>query len=168
MTMSASFNASALTTAPAAVNSESGRFDLMPALGSTDISPPSALNLFTVSGEAATRVSDGSISLATAIFIRPPAARGARARANVSLVWIPVLRPECLQFFQTAPPLAARPVRHQVRKIAIRARMMATAAGPYFTSLMKPSQVYPPPSQSFPSPLLHPPSLLPPLTLPTP
>src|SRR5216684_4784718 len=109
MTMSASLSASALTTAPAAVNSESGRFDLMPAPGSTAISTPSALNFFTVSGEAATRGSAGSISLATAIFIRPPAARGARARANVSKVWIPVLRPECVQFFQIAPPIAARP-----------------------------------------------------------
>jgi hypothetical protein len=35
-----------------------------------------------VSGEAATRGSDGSISLATAIFMGPPAAREARARAN--------------------------------------------------------------------------------------
>src|SRR2546428_9481572 len=86
MTMSASFSASAPTTAPAAVNSESGRPDLMPAPGSTAISTPSALNFFTVSGEAATRGSEGSISLATAIFIRPPAARGARARANVSQV----------------------------------------------------------------------------------
>src|SRR5213075_197004 len=42
------------------------------------------LEFFTVSGEAATRGSDGSISLATAIFIRPPAARGARARTNLS------------------------------------------------------------------------------------
>jgi hypothetical protein len=40
------------------------------------------LNFFTVSGDAATRGSEGSISLATAIFIRPPAARGARVRAN--------------------------------------------------------------------------------------
>src|SRR5882757_2728469 len=99
MTMSALPSASALTVAPAAVNSESGRPDLMPAPGSTAISTPSALNFFTVSGEAATRGSDGSISLATAIFIRPPAARGARARANVWQIWIPVLRPECVQFF---------------------------------------------------------------------
>src|ERR1700738_2148228 len=70
MTMSASFSASALTVAPAAVNSESGRPDLMPAPGSTAMSTPSALNFFTVSGEAATRGSDGSIFLATAIFIR--------------------------------------------------------------------------------------------------
>jgi hypothetical protein len=35
-----------------------------------------------VSGDTATRGSDGSISLATAIFMRPPAARGARAQAN--------------------------------------------------------------------------------------
>src|SRR5713101_2466628 len=101
MTMSASFSASALTTAPAAVNSESGRPDLTPAPGSTAISTPSALNFFTVSGEAATRDSDGSISLATAIFIRPPAAQGARARANVSQGWIPVLRPESAQFFSS-------------------------------------------------------------------
>src|SRR6266481_1184386 len=69
MTMSASFNASALTVAPAAVNSESGRPDLMPAPGSIAISTPRALNFFTVSGDAATRGSDGSISLATAIFM---------------------------------------------------------------------------------------------------
>src|SRR5215510_16385322 len=80
MMMSASFSASGLTVAPTAVNSESGRPDLMPAPGSTAISAPSALNFFTVSGEAATRGSDGSISLATAIFIRPPAAREKRAR----------------------------------------------------------------------------------------
>src|ERR1700687_1272180 len=72
MTMSASFNASALTLAPAAVNSESGRPDLMPAPGSTATSTPNALNFFTVSGEAATRGSDGAISLATAIFIADP------------------------------------------------------------------------------------------------
>src|SRR3954463_16623837 len=77
MTMSASFNASGLTVAPAAMNSASGRPDLMPAPGSTAMSTPSSLNFFTVSGEAATRGSDGSISLATAIFISPPAARGA-------------------------------------------------------------------------------------------
>ena len=72
MMMSASFSASALTVAPAAVNSESGRPDLMPAPGSTATSTPSALNFFTVSGEAATRGSDGSISLATAIFMTFP------------------------------------------------------------------------------------------------
>ena len=82
MMMSASFNASALTVAPAAVNSESGRPDLMPAPGSTAMSTPNALNFLMVSGEAATRGSDGSISLATAIFMGPPAARGARAQAN--------------------------------------------------------------------------------------
>ena len=75
MTMSASLNASALTVAPAAVNSESGSPDLMPAPGSIATSTPNALNFFTVSGEAATRGSDGSISLATAIFMGPPAAR---------------------------------------------------------------------------------------------
>jgi hypothetical protein len=62
MTISASLTASALTVAPAAVNSESGSQDLMPAPGSTTTSTPSALNFFTVSGEAATRGSDGSIS----------------------------------------------------------------------------------------------------------
>src|SRR4029077_6813990 len=85
MTMSASFSASALTTAPAAVNSESGRPDLMPAPGSMAISTPSALNFFTVSGEAATRGSAGSISLATAIFIRPPAALKACAQDQTSV-----------------------------------------------------------------------------------
>src|SRR5215469_15341333 len=79
MTMSASFTASALTVAPTAVKSESSRPDLMPAPGSTATSTPSALNFFTVSGEAATRGSAGSISLATAIFMRPPdGARRAR------------------------------------------------------------------------------------------
>src|SRR5882724_4267878 len=95
MTMSASFRASALTVAPAAVNSESGRPDLMPAPGSTATSTPSALNFLMVSGEAATRGSDGSISLATAIFMGPPAARGTRA-SKLALIWegwIPVLRP---------------------------------------------------------------------------
>src|SRR4030095_9847058 len=72
MMMSASFSASALTVAPTAVNSESGRPDLIPAPGSTATSAPSALNFFTVSGEAATRGSDGSISLATAIFMTFP------------------------------------------------------------------------------------------------
>src|SRR5258707_1345386 len=69
MMTSASLSASALTVAPAAVNSESGRPDLVPAPGSIAISMPSALNFFTVSGEAATRGSDGSISFATAIFM---------------------------------------------------------------------------------------------------
>ena len=82
MMMSASLSASALTVAPAAVNSESGRPDLSPAPGSTAMSTPNALNFFTVSGEAATRGSDGSISLATAIFMGPPAALEARAQAN--------------------------------------------------------------------------------------
>src|SRR5882724_3182214 len=72
MMISASLSASALTVAPTAVNSESGRPDLTPAPGSTATSTPSALNFFTVSGEAATRGSAGSISLATAIFMRPP------------------------------------------------------------------------------------------------
>src|SRR5438309_9947413 len=81
MMTSASCSASALTVAPAAENSESGRPDLIPAPGSTATSTPSALNFFTVSGDAATRGSDGSISLATAIFMGPPAAYGA-ARAE--------------------------------------------------------------------------------------
>src|SRR5579859_2355744 len=80
MTISASFNASALTVAPAAVKSESSKPDLIPAPGSIATSAPSALNFFTVSGEAATRGSDGSISLATAIFMGPPAARKIRRR----------------------------------------------------------------------------------------
>src|ERR1700750_1919671 len=80
MMTSASFSASALTVAPAAENSESGRPDLIPAPGSTATSTPSALNFFTVSGEAATRGSDGSIFLATAIFMGPPAARKTRRR----------------------------------------------------------------------------------------
>ena len=42
-------------------------------------------SFFTVSGEAATRGSDGSISLATAIFMGPPAARG-RARKQTSVI----------------------------------------------------------------------------------
>src|SRR5690348_10198365 len=75
MTRSASFNASALMLAPAAMNSESGRPDLMPAPGSTATSAPSALNFLIVSGETATRGSEGSISLATAIFMRPPAGK---------------------------------------------------------------------------------------------
>src|SRR3954447_14360500 len=80
MMTSASCSASALTVAPAAVNSESGRPDLVPAPGSTATSTPSALNFFTVSGDAATRGSAGSISLATAIFIKPPAPfQGTRA-----------------------------------------------------------------------------------------
>src|SRR5258706_131764 len=82
MMTSASFSASALTVAPAAVNSESGKPDLIPAPGSTAISTPSALNFFTVSGEAATRGSEGSISLATAIFMGPPAAQGTRVSGS--------------------------------------------------------------------------------------
>src|SRR5829696_2591521 len=102
--MSASFNASALTVAPTAVNSESGRPDLMPAPGSIATSAPSVLNFFTVSGEAATRGSDGSISLATAIFMGPPGAAGARASklASFSLSWIPVSQPACVQILATA------------------------------------------------------------------
>src|ERR1041384_7340303 len=98
MTMSASFSASALTVAPTAVNSESGSPDLTPAPGSTATSAPSALNFFTVSGDAATRGSDGSISLATAIFMRPPLAR-TRRLALFPLGWIPVLRPARGQIF---------------------------------------------------------------------
>src|SRR3954447_21700389 len=82
MMTSASFSASALTVAPAAENSESGRPDLIPAPGSTATSTPSALNFFTVSGDAATRGSEGSISLATAIFIGPPAALGTRVSGS--------------------------------------------------------------------------------------
>src|SRR6185295_5145939 len=82
MMTSASFSASALTVAPTAVNSESGRPDLIPAPGSTAISTPSALNFFTVSGDAATRGSEGSISLATAIFMGPPAAHGTRVSGS--------------------------------------------------------------------------------------
>src|SRR3954447_3672867 len=82
MMMSASFSASALTSAPTAVNSESGSPDLIPAPGSMAISMPSALNFFTVSGDAATRGSEGSISLATAIFMEPPAALGTRVSGS--------------------------------------------------------------------------------------
>src|ERR1700722_6886104 len=110
MTMSASFSASALTVAPAAVNSESGRPDLMPAPGSTAISTPNALYFFTVSGETATRGSDGSISLATAIFMGPPAARGTRTSklALFPLGWIPVLQPACGQIFRPRRGVATR------------------------------------------------------------
>src|SRR3954470_1313213 len=82
MMTSASFSASALTVAPAAENSESGSPDLIPAPGSTATSTPSALNFFTVSGDAATRGSEGSISLATAIFMGPPAALGTRVSGS--------------------------------------------------------------------------------------
>src|SRR5258705_719075 len=104
MMMSASFSASALTVAPTAVNSESGRPDLMPAPGSIATSAPSALNFFTVSGEAATRGSDGSISLATAIFMRPPGAAGARASklASFYLNWVPVSQPARVPNFAAA------------------------------------------------------------------
>jgi hypothetical protein len=44
------------------------------------------LNFLIVSGEAATRGSEGSISLATAIFIGPPAAREARAMSAAVLL----------------------------------------------------------------------------------
>src|SRR3981081_3673577 len=114
MTMSASFSASALTVAPAAVNSESGRPDLMPAPGSTAISTPRALNFFIVSGEAATRGSDGSISLATAIFMGPPAARGARARANERLFRKDGYRlcdRNACNFLKSRRRVAARPAR---------------------------------------------------------
>src|SRR5437764_9041698 len=109
MMMSASLSASALTLAPAAVNSESGKPDLMPAPGSIAMSTPRALNFFTVSGDAATRGSEGSISLATAIFISPPAARvhagSRRAAAQLTI--------------------------DQVKKIAIIARVTLTAAVHY-------------------------------------
>src|SRR5271168_4726997 len=59
----------------------------MPAPGSTAISTPSALNFLIESGEAATRGSDGSISLATAIFMGPPAGAGrARKQTGAHLV----------------------------------------------------------------------------------
>src|SRR5437868_8743634 len=102
MMMSASFSASALTVAPTAVNSESGRPDLMPAPGSIATSTPSALNFFTVSGDAATRGSDGSISLATAIFMGPPLAR-TRRLALFPVGWIPVLWPARGQIFRAVP-----------------------------------------------------------------
>src|SRR5580692_10849225 len=138
MTMSASLTASALTVAPAAVNSESGSPDLMPAPGSTVISTPSALNFFTVSGEAATRGSDGSISLATAIFMGPPAARKTRRRhfgqigkSNAGLAaW------HKRAFSQNCAALTRR--KHygdQTRKIAIKATIAITVMVPNFTSL---------------------------------
>src|SRR5271169_2281057 len=131
MTMSASLTASALTVAPAAENSESGKPDLMPAPGSTDTSAPSALYFFTVSGEAATRGSDGSISLATAIFIGPPAARELARSIFANFARMkPVLqakheherakRGELLE--KSRRRAAARASMHQVRKIAIRMR----------------------------------------------
>src|SRR5262252_8589488 len=92
MMMSASFSASALMVAPTAVNSESGRPDLRPAPGSTAISAPSALNFFTVSGEAATRGSDGSISLATAIFMGPPDGRAREILEHDPEKWLPVFQ----------------------------------------------------------------------------
>jgi len=61
------------------------------------------LYFFTASGEAATRGSDGSIFLATAIFMGPPAARGERRARKLALVWsgwIPVLRPELAAILQ--------------------------------------------------------------------
>src|SRR5580704_16566449 len=139
MMMSASLSASAETVAPAAVNSESGKPDLIPAPGSIAISAPSALNFFTVSGEAATRGSDGSISLATAIFMGPPAARKTRRRhfdqigkSNAGLAaW------HKRAFSQNC---AARKRRKhygdQTRKIAINATIAITVMVPYFTSLM--------------------------------
>src|ERR1700704_6579417 len=135
MTMSASSSASALTVAPAAVNSESGKPDLMPAPGWTAISTPSALNFFTVSGEAATRCSDGSISLATAIFMGPPAARGARARANYRLFRNDGYRfcdRNARNFFGRAADGGVAGEFGQVRKIAIMATMKITEAVPYF------------------------------------
>src|SRR5436305_2954165 len=82
MMTSASFSASALTVAPAAENSESGSPDLIPAPGSTATSTPSALNFLMVSGDTATLGSEGSISLATAIFMGPPAAQGTRVSGS--------------------------------------------------------------------------------------
>ena len=82
MTMSASLTASALTVAPAAANSESGRPDLMPAPGSTATSTPSALNFFTVSGDAATRGSDGIDFLGDGNLHKASGGAGWRARAN--------------------------------------------------------------------------------------
>ena len=75
-------------------------------------------SFFTVSGEAATRGSDGSISLATAIFMRPPGAAGARASklASFSLSWIPVSQPACVQIFWTPPAWAVQAAMRQVRK----------------------------------------------------
>src|ERR1700686_1018858 len=89
MMMSASLSASALTVAPAAVNSESGSPDLMPAPGSTATSTPNALYFFTVSGEMATRGSDGSLSFATAIFMGPPARETRAQLAVISQGWNP-------------------------------------------------------------------------------
>src|SRR6516165_1813093 len=68
--MSASLMASFVTVAPAAVNSASAMPDFAPAPGSTAISAPSAFIFFTVSGVAATRLSIGSVSRATAMRIR--------------------------------------------------------------------------------------------------
>src|SRR5215831_21425120 len=59
---------------------------------STATSTPSALNFFTVSGEAATRGSDGSISLATAIFMRPPAGRARKILEHDPEKWLPVFQ----------------------------------------------------------------------------
>src|ERR1700689_860164 len=134
MTISASLSASALTVAPAAVNSESGKPDLIPAPGSTATSTPSALNFFTVSGEAATRGSDGSISLATAIFMGPPAAR---KFARVTLQSRTRLATGTGLVIQITAP--GGDAGHQVRKMAINPTMTMTAMVPYFTSLMKPS-----------------------------
>src|SRR5580693_7229329 len=92
--------------APAATNSESGKPDLMPAPGSIAISAPSALNFFIESGEAATRGSDGSISLATAIFMGPPAGAGhARERVGACLAKLDTgPGTACVQYFRPAPP----------------------------------------------------------------
>src|SRR5215475_2477219 len=137
MTTSASFRASALTTAPAAKNSESGRPDLIPAPGSTATSQPNALNFFTVSGEAATRGSEGSISLATAIFMRPPTGKVDDQSCAISAEngTVRNRRPGNLESIAQV----ARRATDQVRKIAIRARITTTLAVPYFTSLRKPS-----------------------------
>src|SRR6266849_5035225 len=137
MTMSASLSASALTVAPAAVNSESGRPDLIPAPGSTAISTPNVLYFFTVSGEAATRGSDGSISLATAIFMGPPAAlEHAHEQTSVISARLDTGFATGTRaiFLRPRRCVAARRKTDQVRKIAIMATMKITVAEPYFTS----------------------------------
>src|SRR5258706_14279508 len=70
--MSASFSASAADLAiiaPAAAYSESGIREPAPAPDWIATSAPSAMNFFTVSGVAATRVSTLSASAGTEIFI---------------------------------------------------------------------------------------------------
>src|SRR4029077_11454355 len=115
MTMSALSSASALTVAPAAANSASNTPDLTPAPGSTATSAPSALNFFTVSGEAATRGSEGSISLATAIFI------------SNSLFQV-VRRSESTRFDSRAPN-AGRAISNQILTTVDRERRAGDEAG---------------------------------------